>query len=86
MLEVTSAQYVSGYKVRVVFSDGTAGTVDLESSLWGEVFEPLRDPVEFRKVSVSPVLHTLCWPNDADFAPEHLKRKLAEQRQSQGAR
>lgn len=26
------------------FSDGARGTVDLTSELWGEVFEPLKDP------------------------------------------
>jgi len=80
MLEVTEAKYVDGYKVYVVLSDGTTGTVDLQGSLWGEVFEPLRDVREFRKFTVSRELHTLTWPNGADFAPEHLRQKLIEQR------
>jgi hypothetical protein len=81
MLEVKDAQYVSGYIIHIALSDGTSGNVDLEDSLWGTVFEPLRAVEEFRKFSVSPELHTLVWPNDADFAPEHLKKKLMEQTQ-----
>ena len=79
MLEVIEAKYVAGYRVQLVLNDVTRGTVDLEDSLWGEVFEPLRDPQQFRMFTVSPELHTLTWPNDADFAPEHLKRKMIEQ-------
>ncbi|MFW5692780.1 MAG: DUF2442 domain-containing protein [Thermoguttaceae bacterium] len=79
MLEVVEAEHIEGYKIHLVLSDGTEGTVDLEDSLWGEVFEPLRNPDEFRKFTVSPELHTLAWPNHADFAPEHLRRKMIEQ-------
>jgi len=79
MLEVRDAHYVSGYTVHIVLSDGTCGNVDLEDSLWGTVFQPLRAVEEFRKFTVSPDLHTLVWPNGADFAPEHLKSKLLEQ-------
>ena len=79
MLEVTRAEHVSGYALWLSFNDGTEGIVDLDDSLWGPVFEPLRNEDAFRQVSVSPVLHTITWPNDADFAPEHLKDKLIEQ-------
>ena len=81
MLEVTKAKHVSGYTLWLSFNDGTEGIVDLEDSLWGPVFEPLRNEDAFRQVSVSPILHTIAWPNDADFAPEHLKDKLIEQSQ-----
>ena len=79
MLELIQARYVSGYTIHIVLNDGTCGNVDLEDSLWGTVFQPLRAVEEFRKFTISPDLHTIVWPNDADFAPEHLKRKLIEQ-------
>ena len=78
MLEVTSAEYVEGYKIRVSFNTGETGIVDLENALWGPVFEPLKDPAVFQRFRVSEVLHTVCWENDADFAPEFLYDKMLE--------
>lgn len=79
MLEVNQARHVSDYKVWVSFNDGSDGVIDLEKDLWGVVFEPLREVSFFARLSVSEVLHTVMWPNNADFAPEHLKRRLIEQ-------
>jgi len=79
MLEVTDAQYVEGYKIHVRFNNGEAGVVDLEYYLWGPMFEPLKDLNVFKRFTVSGVLHTLCWENDADLAPESLYEKMVEQ-------
>jgi hypothetical protein len=79
MLEVTNAVYVEGYKVRIRFNNGETGVVDLEESLWGPMFQPLRDVGIFQRFKVSDVLHTLCWENDADLAPEFLYAKMLEQ-------
>jgi hypothetical protein len=57
------------------FTDGTEGDVDLEKELDGEVFRPLQNPDYFRSFRVHPELHTLLWPNEADFAPEFLYEK-----------
>ena len=46
---------------------------DLADELWGEVFEPLRDPAFFGRFTVD---HTLVWPNGADFAPEFLHERV----------
>ena len=71
-----SACHLGGYRVRLEFTDGVAGEVDLENQLWGEVFEPLRDPAYFRRFKVHPELNTLTWPNGADLAPEYLYRAV----------
>lgn len=76
MLEVTEIKYISDYTLWLSFSDGANGSVDLESSLWGPVFQPLKDVERFKEAFLSPVLHTVVWPNGADFAPEYLRRKL----------
>lgn len=77
MLQVTSARYDSGYKIRVELSDGTRGGVDLKDDLWGPVFEPLRDKDLFERFGVSEAFGTIVWENGADVAPEHLHEKLA---------
>ena len=69
---VIEARYVRDFIVLVRFQDGVQGEVDLEPQLYGEVFEPLRDSQYFRQFRVDSDLHTLVWPNGADFAPEFL--------------
>ena len=71
-LHVTRVQYLDGYKLEVTFSDQTVKVVDLESELFGEVFEPLRDVAFFERAEVNPETNTVEWPNGADFAPEFL--------------
>jgi hypothetical protein len=69
---VIEANHVSGYILRIKFRDGTEGEIDLEPELTGPVFEPLRDPEQFKLFRVDPEIHTLVWPNGADLAPEFL--------------
>ena len=70
------ATYVNHFILYLRFSDGTEGEVDLEQELDGEVFRPLKDPVYFKQFTVNPELHTVTWPNGADFAPEFLYDKV----------
>ncbi len=81
MLHIKSAKYVSDYKIWVAFDDGTSGEVDLNGVLLGPVFEPLKDLVTFKKVTVDPELETVIWPNGADLAPEFLKELHNKQMQ-----
>ena len=69
---VVEARHVRDYVVFVRFQDGVAGEVDLRPQLYGVVFEPLKDAAYFRQFQVDSDLHTLVWPNGADFAPEFL--------------
>lgn len=72
MVWIEQHRHKGGYRPWLRFNDGVAGEVDLESRLFGEVFEPLRDPELFRQVRFEPELDTVVWPNGADFAPEFL--------------
>ena len=50
--------------------------VDIASGeLWGEVFEPLRDPEFFLQASVNAETGTVEWPNGADVAPGFLHER-----------
>ncbi len=73
---VIEARYVRDYVLHVQFSDGQAGDVDLEGELYGEVFEPLREPAYFRQFHLRTDLGTVTWPNGADFAPEFLYERV----------
>jgi hypothetical protein len=70
---VIDARHLSAHRVWLRFDDGLEGAVDLADELWGEVFEPLRDPAFFGRFTVD---HTLVWPNGADFAPEFLHERV----------
>lgn len=74
-----SAEYVAGYRILLRFADGRAGEVDLAGELWGEVFEPLKDPAMFRRFRLDYELNTIAWETGADLAPEFLYEKAGEQ-------
>ena len=73
---VIDAQQISGYNLKIRFRDGTEGEIDLEPELVGPMFEPLKDPEQFRLFRVDQELHTVVWPNGADFAPEFLHQHV----------
>lgn len=73
---IVEAKYVRDFTVWVRYDDGLEGEVDLSGELSGPVFEPLRDTGFFQRFRLHPELHTLVWPNGADFAPEFLREKL----------
>jgi hypothetical protein len=73
---VTDAKFVKDYTLYLRFSDGSDGEVNLEPELDGEIFQPLKDIFYFKNFSLNQDLHTVVWPNGADFAPEFLYEKL----------
>ncbi|NOT29388.1 MAG: DUF2442 domain-containing protein [Planctomycetes bacterium] len=73
-VHVIEARYRGGYRVWLRFDDGLEGELDLERELYGQVFEPLKDPEFFRSFAVDD---TLTWSNGADFAPEFLHERLS---------
>ena len=70
---LVDARHLGGHRIWLRFDDGVEGEIDLATDLWGEVFEPLRDPSYFARFSVDD---TLVWPNGADFAPEFLYERV----------
>ena len=73
LVRVTEVNVLDGYRLRLAFSDGAVGEIDLAEELWGEVFEPLREEALFRQARVDPELGTVVWPNGADLDPESLR-------------
>lgn len=72
---VLAAEPIREMCLRVTFADGTSGEVRLRRfienpQVVGTVFEPLRDPEMFRRVSVE--LGAVAWPTGADLAPDAM--------------
>ena len=72
LYRLVEARFVREFTLWLRFSDGIEGEVDLSDELDGPIFEPLKDPEVFRSFQLHPELHTVTWPNGADFAPEFL--------------
>ena len=75
--KLKEAKYISAYTIWLRFEDGLEGEVDLESELWGEVFEPIKDQEEFKAFQLNSELNTIAWPCGADFAPEFLYQSIS---------
>jgi hypothetical protein len=71
MVRVRIVEVMSGFTVRLEFTDGSNREVNLEPYLHGPIFEPIRsDSVVFRSVLVEG--GTVAWPNGADIDPDVL--------------
>jgi hypothetical protein len=46
--------------------------IDFKPILTGEMYGPLQDEHLFNQVEIDPEVHTLVWPNGADFDPATL--------------
>ena len=69
---VISFELVHPYTLKVLFDDGSTQTIDFRPILAGEIYGSLQDEKLFNQVEVDPEVHTLVWPNGADFDPETL--------------
>jgi hypothetical protein len=72
IFRVRSFQLIGPYTLRVAFDDGTENVIDFQPVLIGELFGPLREISLFNQVMIDPEVHTLVWPNGADFDPATL--------------
>lgn len=69
---VTAFEHLSPHVLRVAFDDGSQQVIDFAPVLHGELFGALRDVSFFNQVQIDPDVHTLVWPNGADYDPATL--------------
>jgi hypothetical protein len=69
---VRSFEIKAPYVLNVRFDDGTEQVIDFQPVLAGRLLGPLRDLAVFNGVRIDPEVHTLVWPNGADFDPATL--------------
>ena len=74
-IAVQQAHYLGGYRIRLTFSTGEVGEVDLkETILRYPIARPLLDMTEFSRFQLD-AWPTLSWSCGFDIAPETLYRK-----------
>ena len=69
---VVSFNILAPFTLRIAFDDGTEQAVDFSPVLEGNLYGPLREISFFNQVRLDPEVHTLVWPNGADFDPATL--------------
>ncbi len=70
--QVSSFKIVAPYTLQVQFDDNTEQIINFQPILKGELYQPLRDLALFNQVRIDHEVHTLVWPNGADFDPATL--------------
>ena len=76
LYDITDAEYVEDYKLKVVFEDKKQGIVDFTSyTSKGGVFDKFKDIEYFKNFSISENLGTIVWNNEIDIAPETIYEK-----------
>ena len=76
MHRIVAVQPLAQYSVRIRFSDGIEGEVDLSDLVGKGVFALWNDPAQFAKVSIDPQTHTLTWPGGIDICPDTLHQDV----------
>ncbi len=70
--KVRSVKLVAPHTLRVGFDDATEQVIDFRPVLAGELYGLLRELSVFDQVRIDAEVHTLVWPNGADFDPAML--------------
>ena len=69
-LEVSHAEYLDNYRIKIAFNNDVIKIVDLQNELNGEVYTPLHQLDYFKRFQLK--YNTIEWENGADYAPEYL--------------
>lgn len=70
--KIKSFRLVGDYTIEIFFEDSTSKSINFSPILFGEMYGPLKDPNVFEKVFLDSEVHTIAWPNGADFDPSLL--------------
>jgi hypothetical protein len=75
--DITSVAVVRHGVLRLTFTDGLAGELDVLDRMHGPVFAQARTPDGFAQVTVDAETGTIVWPGGADLAPDTLYERLS---------
>src|SRR5688572_2929378 len=72
IVKVTAFKLLAPHTMWLQFDDGLERTIDFSQVLAGKMYGPLFDPDYFARARLDQEIHTIVWPNGADFDPETL--------------
>ena len=82
MYQIVHAEPLKDYRLKIRFSDGLEGVVDLSNLVGKGIFSSWKNPKKFAQVAVDPECHTVCWPGGLDLAPDALYEDVRKQHRS----
>ncbi|MDX2053594.1 MAG: DUF2442 domain-containing protein [Polyangiaceae bacterium] len=76
MIKILRAKHQTGYVIRLDFSDGTSGNLDVAPLLARNtpLTEGIREPEQFGRFFID--MGALCWPNGLELSPASIHRRL----------
>ena len=80
MLRVVDVKAIVHYKIRVKFSDGVEGIVNLSHLAGKGVFKRWMKKGEFEKVHVDSESGAVCWGHALDICPDTLYMKITHKK------
>lgn len=69
---VLSFKKAGPFTLQISFDDKCRRTIDFQPVLAGDLYGPLKSSRMFNRVRLDREVHTLVWPNGADFDPAVL--------------
>jgi hypothetical protein len=75
MIKVTKFKILSGYRLELVFNDGTTGVVDLSDLVGKGVFSFWSDRQFFEQIQIGS-FGELVWADKIDLCPDSLYLKV----------
>jgi hypothetical protein len=74
--EITAVEVVRHGVLRLTFTDGLSGEVNVLERMRGPVFDHARTPPGFAQAVFDAELGTVVWPGEADLAPDTLYERV----------
>ena len=74
--DISEVRVVDHGVLRLTFTDGLSGEVDVLDRMRGPVFEHARTPEGFAEAGLDRESGTVTWPGGADLAPDTLYERV----------
>lgn len=75
MIRPIKVEALSDFRIRLVYTDGVEGIVDLSASVGKGVFAPLADPAFFRKVYIGR-FGQIAWSDEIEICPDAAYQEI----------
>jgi len=79
MVRPVTVEPLPDFRIRIRFSDGVEGVIDLSTNAGKGVFTPLLDPAFFRRVHVGQ-FGQIAWSDEIEICPDAAYQEILSQK------